>query len=226
MFNIRDLIRVYMNEAGEADQSGAGGAQQPGTEGQSQSTSTNLLGGDEQQQATEPFLSALPEEGDAEGWGNVWNKLGRPETADGYELPVPEGDSGEFAGAASGKMHELGLNKAQAQGIAEWYNSQQSQMVEQFNQQREQQATENVAAIRKEWGNNFDANVAIANKAISAYLAPEAIQALKESGLGSNPHFVKAFHKIGQSLSEAKVINGEPSQSGPKSTEDIFYGSN
>lgn len=226
MFNIRDLIRVYMNEAGEADQSAAGGVQQPVTEGQPQSTSTNLLGGDEQPQAAEPFLSALPAEGDAEGWGNVWNKLGRPETAEGYELPVPEGDSGEFAGAASGKMHELGLSKSQAQGIAEWYNTQQSQMVEQFNQQREQQATENVAAIRKEWGNNFDTNVAVANKAISAYLAPEAIQALKESGLGSNPHIVKAFHKIGQSLSEAKVINGEPSQSGPKSTEDIFYGSN
>lgn len=226
MFNIRDLIRVYMNEAGEGDLSGAGEGQHAGTEGQPPSTSTNLLGGDEQQQAPEPFLSALPEEGDAEGWGNVWNKLGRPETAEGYELPVPEGDSGEFADAASGKMHELGLSKSQAQGIAEWYNTQQSQMLEQFNQQREQQATENVAAIRKEWGNNFDANVAVANKAISAYLAPEAIQALRDSGLGSNPHFVKAFHKIGQSLSEAKVINGEPSQSGPKSTEDIFYGSN
>ncbi|MDF7631453.1 hypothetical protein PUG46_19565 [Erwiniaceae bacterium L1_55_4] len=226
MFNIRDLIRVYMNEAGEGDLPGAGEGQQPGTEGQPPSTSTNLLGGDEPQQPPEPFLSALPEEGDEEGWGNVWNKLGRPETAEGYELPVPEGDNGEFAGAASGKMHELGLSKSQAQGIAEWYNTKQSQMLEQFNQQREQQATENIAAIRKEWGNNFDANVAVANKAISAYLAPEAIQALRDSGLGSNPHFVKAFHKIGQSLSEAKVINGEPSQSGPKSTEDIFYGSN
>ncbi|KAA5932327.1 MULTISPECIES: hypothetical protein [unclassified Pantoea] len=228
MFNIRDLIRVYMNEAGAGDQSGGGESQQSGAEGQPQSTSTNLLGGEggQQQQAAEPFLSALPEEGDAEGWGNVWSKLGRPENAEGYELPVPEGDSGEFAGAASSKMFELGVSKKQAQGIAEWYNSQQALAIEQVHQQREQQATENIAAIRKEWGNNFDSNVAVANKAISAYLAPEAIQALKESGLGSNPHFVKAFHKIGQSLSEAKVINGEPSQSGPKSTEDIFYGSN
>lgn len=225
MFNIRDLIHVYMNEAEAGDQSGGGEAQQSGDDRQQQST--NLLGGEGgQQQAAEPFLSALPEEGDAEGWGNVWSKLGRPESAEGYELPVPEGDSGEFAGAASSKMFELGVSKKQAQGIAEWYNTQQALAIEQVHQQREQQATENIAAIRKEWGNNFDSNVAVANKAISAYLAPEAIQALKESGLGSNPHFVKAFHKIGQSLSEAKVINGEPSQSGPKSTEDIFYGSN
>ncbi|WBG90024.1 hypothetical protein N5580_13105 [Pantoea piersonii] len=225
MFNIRDLIRVYMNEAGEGDQAAGSEGEQHAE--QQQSDSTSLLGGDpQQQQAAEPFLASLPEEGDAEGWGNVWNRLGRPETAEGYELPVPEGDSGEFAGAASGKMHELGLSKSQAQGIAEWYNSQQSQMVEQFNQQREQQATENVAAIRKEWGNNFDTNVAVANKAVSAYLPAEAIAALKDSGLGTNPHFVKAFFKIGQSLSEAKVINGEPSQSGPKSTVDVFYGSN
>lgn len=228
MFNIRDLIRVYMNEAGDGDQSGGGEAQQASTEGQQQSNSTNLLGGDgaQQQQATEPLLSSLPEEGDAEGWGNVWSKLGRPESAEGYELPVPEGDNGEFAGAASSKMFELGVSKKQAQGIAEWYNAQQAQAIEQFHQQREQQATENVAAIRKEWGGNYDANLATANKAISAYLPPEAIQALADSGLGNNPHIVKAFHKIGQSLSEAKVINGEPSQSGPKSNEDVFYGSN
>ena len=227
MFNIRDLIRVYMNEAGEAEQSGGGESQQAGSEGQQQSASTNLLGGDgSQQQGAESFLSALPEEGDAEGWGNVWSKLGRPESAEGYELPVPEGDSGEFAGAASSKMFELGISKKQAQGIAEWFNSHQSQAMEQFHQQREQQATENVASIRKEWGGNYDANLATANKAISAYLPPEAIQALAESGLGTNPHIVKAFHKIGQSLSEAKVINGEPSQSGPKSTVDVFYGSN
>lgn len=228
MFNIRDLIRVYMNEAGEGDQSGGGEAQAASTESQQQSTNTNLLGGDgsQQEQAAEPFLAALPEEGDAEGWGSVWSKLGRPESADGYELPVPEGDSGEFAGAASSKMFELGVSKKQAQGIAEWFNSHQAQAMEQFNQQREQQATENVAAIRKEWGGNYDANLATANKAISAYLPPEAIQALAESGLGTNPHIVKAFHKIGQSLSEAKAINGEPASSGPKSTADIFYGSN
>lgn len=75
MFNIRDLIRVYMNEAGEGDLPGAGEGQQPGTEGHPQSTSTNLLGGDEPQQAAEPFLSALPEEGDAEG---CWPHRSRP----------------------------------------------------------------------------------------------------------------------------------------------------
>ncbi|MFT4271819.1 MAG: hypothetical protein QM578_12470 [Pantoea sp.] len=218
MFNIRELIRVYMNEAGAEDLAAGGdGQQQP----------SSLLGGDgQQQQATEPFLAALPEEGDTEGWSNLYAKLGRPESADGYELPVPEGDSGEFAGAAAGRMFELGISKSQAQGIAEWYNTQQAQAIEQYQQQQAQKNTENVAAIRKEWGNNFDANLAVANKAVSVYLPPEAIAALNETGLGSNPHFVKAFLKIGQSLSEAKVINGEPSQSGPKSTADIFYGSN
>lgn len=223
MFNIRDLIRVYMNEAGAEDQAAGGEGQQQSEQQQS----ANLLGGDgQQQQAAEPFLAALPEEGDTEGWSNLYAKLGRPEAADGYELPVPEGDSGEFAGAAAGRMFELGMSKAQAQGIAEWYNAQQAQAVEQYHHQQAQKNTENIASIRKDWGNNYDANLAIANKAVSAYLPPEAVAALKETGLGSNPHFVKAFLKIGQSLSEAKVINGEPSQSGPKSTADIFYGSN
>jgi len=225
MFNIRDLVRLYMNEAGEGDQSGGGEAQQAESQPQSQQAG-DLLGGQQQQQQSEPFLAALPEEGDAEGWGSVWSKLGRPESADGYELQAPEGDSGEFLKTSSAWMHKANLTKSQAQALAGEWNAYQAQQAEQVNQQREQAYTQNVSAIRKEWGNSFDSNLAVANKALSSFVSPEGIQMLQETGLGSNPHLVSAFFKIGQSLSEAKVINGESSQNGPKSTADIFYGSN
>ncbi|WP_312836636.1 hypothetical protein [Pantoea sp.] len=228
MFNIRDLIRVYMNEAGEGDQSGGSEGQAAGSEGQQQNTSTSLLGGgdDQPQQAAEPFLAALPEEGDAEGWGGVWSKLGKPESAEGYELPLPEGDSGEFMKTSAEWMHKANLTKSQAQALAGEWNAYQAQQAEQQSQAIEKQQTEHVAAVRKEWGQNFDANLAIANKALSTFASPEVIKMLQDSGQSSNPLFVNMFYKIGQSLSEAKAINGEPASSGPKSTADIFYGSN
>lgn len=217
------LSHYFMNEAGEGDALGAGNEQQQ-DEAQQQAQPQDLLGTDEQQQ--EPLIKALPGEDDAEGWGKLWDKLGRPETADGYELPVPEGDSGEFAKAAGAIMHSLGITKSQAQALAAWNNEQITAQQDAYNQQLAQRNTENVASIRKEWGNNFDANLAVANQALSAFMSPEGIQLLKESGLASNPHLVNAFFKAGQSLSEAKTIKGEPAHSGPKSTADIFYGSN
>ena len=44
-----------------------------------------------------PIAPAAPspsrDEADADGWKSVWAKLGAPETPEGYELPVPQGQS-------------------------------------------------------------------------------------------------------------------------------------
>lgn len=223
MFNLSHLTRLYMNEAGAEEQPASGGdvaaAAAPPATG-------TLLGGQEEATAAEPFLSALPEEGDADGWGALYNKLGRPETAEGYELPLPEGDNGEFAKATSAWMHEAGLSKSQAQALAGKWNEYQAAQAEQGHQQLEQQNTQNLASIRKEWGNNFDANAAVVGQAMTRFATPEVRQLINDSGMGNNPGLVSMFLKIGQSLSEAKAVNGTQADASPKSTAEVFYGSN
>ena len=64
---------------------------------------------------------ALPKEGDAEAWNAVYDRLGRPENAEGYEIAVPEGlerDSA-FEEQMRGLFHKAGLTKMQVAALAE-----------------------------------------------------------------------------------------------------------
>ena len=57
-------------------------------------------------------------------------------------------------------------------------------------------------------GANFDKNAKTAQKAFEAFGSPELKQLLNESGLGSHPELVKAFHRIGQKISEDTMESG------------------
>ena len=68
-------------------------------------------------------LLRLPKDDtDTEGWDAVWNRLGRPASAAEYKLPLPEGDSGEFAKVASTWFHEAGIPQKAAERLAAKWN--------------------------------------------------------------------------------------------------------
>lgn len=154
----------------------------------------------------EPFLSALPEEGDAEGWAAVYAKLGRPESAEGYELPLPEGDSGEFAKQTSEWMHKAGLNKQQAQALATNWNEYQAQQAQAQQTAIKQQAESDLSSVRQEWGADFDANKSVMAKAFNTFAPPEFVEMLDKSGLINNPVIAKMFLKIGSAINEDQSV--------------------
>lgn len=170
---------------------------------------TSLLGGQQQAQqqaAPEPFLAALPAEGDKDGWSAVYAKLGRPESADGYELPVPEGQDGEFAKTTAQWMHEAGLNRQQAQALATQWNTFQSQQAEAQQAAIQKQAQTDLAIVRQEWGAEFDANKSVMERAVNTFAPPEFIEMLDKSGLINSPVIAKMFLKIGAAINEDKSV--------------------
>jgi hypothetical protein len=79
--------------------------------------------------------------------------------------------------------------------------------------------------LRKEWGSEHDANVTVAQRGIARFCAPELKKLLDDTGLGSHPEFVRAFHQIGKMVLEDKPpITGLPN--GRKANEAVFYGAN
>ena len=70
--------------------------------------------------------TSLPDDNDVEGFERLYQALGRPDKAEGYELPGLFGgqelDQGVM-GAMSQAMHEAGLSKKQAQKLASAYQS-------------------------------------------------------------------------------------------------------
>lgn len=111
----------------------------------------------------------MPKPDDKAGWDGVWNKLGRPEKPEGYELPLPAGDDGSFGKVAAGWFHSAGVPKGAAQSIAKAWNEHIGGLVEQQRQQAEQKATAELNTLKSEWGNEFTKNEEFARRGLRAY---------------------------------------------------------
>lgn len=152
-------------------------------------------------------LIQLPKDDTPEAWNAVYDKLGRPKDASEYKLPVPEGQSGDFAKVASGWMHKHGLNPRQAQGLAtEWNDFIKTQQTTQRSQQVEQDAAQGVA-LKQEWGQAYDQNVNLAKRAIGEVLKGsdgkpllDAAALDKLDGALGHATVMKLLHTIGTKL--------------------------
>lgn len=121
-----------------------------------------------------------------EAWGKVYDRLGRPEKPEGYEMNVPEGQDKTFATEYSKLFHELGLSKSQAKGIVEKWNAQVESIkaAEATRIKQENEAADK--ALKEKWGAAFEQNKAIAAKAPEVFkeiLTEDTLKAL-ESTLG------------------------------------------
>jgi hypothetical protein len=133
---------------------------------------------------------ALPAKDDDPGWADVWNKLGRPEEAGGYELPpdvaahesvsIPE----ETVGSFRERAHELGLSQRQMAGLYRWF-------MEDINTGAETQATqlaegkaESIATLKREFGEAFDERLGMARAAVNQFGGQELAAVLNDTGLG------------------------------------------
>lgn len=142
---------------------------------------------------------------DAEGWNRVYDALGRPKSADGYKLSVPEGDDGAFAKMAAGKFHELGLTSKQAEGLAAWYNEQGSGRMNEMQQQQAAKAEADMQSLKQEWGAAFDENVEYGRRAAREYgLNAEKLSAL-ENSLGTS-EMLKLMATIGRAQGESDFV--------------------
>lgn len=181
---------------------------------------------------TMPGKDATPEE-----WSAFYAQVGRPETPEGYELPVPEGESDAFAKQMAPVLHKHGISAEQAKGLAaDWNAMMQAQQeagalaeTERHAAQKSRNEAESVS-LRNEWGQQNDANMHHAKLAVQQFLpkeqAGDIISAI-ESKVGYAAT-IKFLHSIGKGLAESDAAGlGDPSGGAPvKSMAERLYGSN
>jgi hypothetical protein len=143
---------------------------------------------------------ALPKDDNEEEWAKVYDKLGRPKEAGDYQLPVPEGEDGAFAGEAGKKMHELGLNTKQARGLAEWWNEQAAGIKETMEVEQAEAAKADAEALKQEWGKDYPTEVEIARRAMRQFEITGDEQ--EEILSGSKATLTKVLNRIGKSFRE------------------------
>ena len=152
---------------------------------------------------------------DSEAWGAVYSKLGRPEDAAGYELAsreVPEGGIDLTPDLASW-AHEAGLSKTQAQSIYEKYNGRMEAASVEFQNQRQEQASADEAALRKDWGGAWEENIAAGTRFRQKFGLDDAKMDKLESALGLRG-LLELSAEIGRGLGEHKGMPGEDNGAG------------
>ena len=147
-------------------------------------------------------------------WNEVYDKLGRPESADKYSLnaksevvPIDEQAIKQFAENA----HQLGLNNKQAQGILEFYKNNMEGTAQQSKIDTETAQAQAEQQLRQEWGRDFEGKVKQAGALAKANINPEILDMTLSNGirLGDHPEIIKGFAKIAGMMSEDKIVATE-----------------
>lgn len=162
-------------------------------------------------------LLELPATGaDDPAWGSVYDRLGRPQSPDGYELPEIEGGDPELTNWFKSTAHELGLSGAQAAKLYDAWNSTASEKMQAIQQAEQRESEQGMEQLQKEWGRAFESQVGAGKVAVRALgYAPEQLDAI-EAKLGT-AETLKLFATIGSKM-------GEPSFEGSERSGESGFG--
>lgn len=184
-----------------------------------------------QEVKAEPGLKLPGNDAKPEEWQAFYRQIGAPEKPDDYGIKAPEGQDDAFAKEAASEFAKLGLRKDQANGMAAWWNAKVEAMVK---ADAEKKAAENAAmqaknegeqtALKSEWGQAYDTNVAMAKSAVQQYFGDkaEAILQAIESQIGFGGTY-RVMHAIGKGLGEGTARGLTNEAPAPGATLESFH---
>jgi hypothetical protein len=149
-----------------------------------------------------------------EAWNEVYDKLGRPESAEKYSLDakseVVNLDETAIKSFAE-QSHKLGLNNKQAQGILEFYKNNMEGTAQQAKIDTETAQAQAEQELRQEWGRDFESKVKQAGALAKANINSEVLDMPLQNGtrLGDHPDIIRGFSKIASMMQEDKIVATE-----------------
>jgi hypothetical protein len=152
------------------------------------------------------------DENDAEGHKALRAKLGVPEKADDYQLPLPAGatEPDAFLKAVTLEMHKLGVPKSIAQGLAKFVNDYDANAMKEAETTSKQQSEQALTELKTEWGSAHDANKGLAVSLMSEMgFTQEEITAMS-----GNAELLRKFHKGAAKLGTKQMAPGQSSGGG------------
>ena len=164
-------------------------------------------------QSPDRVLVMPKDDAPATEWDPIFAKLGVPAKAEEYQLPVPEGQPKEFAGAAASWMKEANIPKGAAVKLTQKWNAHVA-----AEQQKAQDAAQlrdatQVKELQTEWGAGYEANTALVDRAATEFgMSGEQLAALKQV-LGPKGA-MKFLHGIGSKIGKEGTFIGDDSGGG------------
>lgn len=141
-----------------------------------------------------------------EDWDDVFNKLGRPASAEEYKI---EGEASDLINNFKPVAHNLGLNNNQVQKLVEFYNGVQEQASNDQIIDAEAHKAEAEANLRKEFGRAFPSKINSAMRLAQTVFTKEQLDNTKLADgttLGNNVDLIKGFAKLADQLGEDRPL--------------------
>ena len=152
----------------------------------------------------------LPTDADPAAWNDVYTKLGKPDVADKYDIPVPQGDAGTLMKEAKNWFHEANLSVSQGKALAEKWNAFVESQSKAQETQHQTAMQADINKLKQEWGSGYEANAAVVDRAAMAFgLDQDTVSALRDV-LGP-AKAMKFLHAVGSKIAmpENGLINGQ-----------------
>ncbi len=176
---------------------------------------------DDQSQAKDTVLTAKDGEADKA-------KDAVPDAYAEWKLPDGVVLDQALADKATPIFKELGLSQDKAQRLVDLFADARRQAAEQQTALWTETQNTWVADARadKEFGGaSFDANIAVAKKAIDRFGSPGLQAALAATGAGNHPEFIRFALQIGRAISEDNTLVTSGAAAGKRDPAEILFGS-
>lgn len=140
----------------------------------------------------------------------LYGKLGRPETAEKYEIDVPDTHqqffSEENVKQFRAMAHNIGLNNDQVKALIDYQVGAINSDIErgQYNISRSRDETEE--SLRKEWGFDYDKQIKAAHRALDVY-GDDELRGLMDTEAGNHPAVIRLFARLGEDVTEDMAKN-------------------
>jgi len=162
-------------------------------------------------------LVRLPSSSDDSGWGEVYERLGRPAEVSGYEINAQDETTQGFLQEA----HKQGLSKNQVRSIYDWYSKSQESNTSADKDAWQFQQQNYVQDLQREWGRDYAANTDVARRAFLQLADSETLKLVEETGIGNHPGLVKMMNKVGQLMAEDGLLQNDVGTTGNGGRVDV-----
>jgi len=143
-------------------------------------------------------------------WDAVYEKLGRPKSADGYKFDLPQDKKVDEASLKefSTQAHKLGLLPGQAQGMVKFYNEMTAKSLQDADGKALAAREASEKALKQEFGQAYDQKVTQAATLAKSVGATDILNRNLEDGtkLGDHPDMIKVFAQLASKMGEDSIV--------------------
>lgn len=141
-----------------------------------------------------------------------YNRLGRPDAPEKYDLKIPEGGDPALTDWFKQTAHKHGLTAKQAGALFNEWNQMSGERLSAMEAESREQSEKAINDLKKEWGQGYDKQIDMGKRAVTALGFNEQQLSAYEAKLGT-ADMLKLFATLGSKMGEDSFEGGERSGS-------------